>query len=242
MKNYYSFLLVVALCFGACNVMKQGQSTEALYQRAIENSMYATKQKVHPLIDIRKQNPNLIWKNIDSEDYLLVLTWKSKNFYPASGKYNTGQYETWVTIAPELYTKMHQVKPEKQELRLKQLLGLPPTAQNKIFIEFWVRPADLFRPCPDKEIDDSICNTCFTAKDSTDANYIQWFNTSRIDRYYANGLYNQYPWTQLGYTYDWHPKNKSHVGVSEFVIGKNKNIYVNKSYSTAEYLAARPEN
>ncbi|MBK7690808.1 MAG: hypothetical protein IPJ31_06720 [Bacteroidetes bacterium] len=218
--------------------MKPGQNTEALYQRAIENSMYATAKKVHSLIDIRKQNPNLIWKTIDNEDYLLVLTWKSKNFYPASGKYNTGQYETWVTIAPELYHKMHQVKPEKQELRLKQLLGLPPTAQNKIFIEFWVRPIDLFRPCPDKVIDDSICNTCFTAKDSIDVNYIQWFNTSRIDRYYANGLYNQYPWTQLGYTYDWHPKNKSHVGVSEFVIGKNKNIYVNKSYTTAEYLAA----
>ncbi len=218
--------------------MKPRQSTEALYQRAIENSMYATAKKVHSLIDIRKQNPNLIWKTIDNEDYLLVLTWKSKNFYPASGKYNTGVYETWVTIAPELYTKMHLVKPEKQELRLKQLLGLPPTAQNKIFIEFWVRPSDLFRPCPDKEVDDSICNTCFTAKDSIDVSYIQWFNTSRIDRYYANGLYNQYPWTQLGYTYDWHPKNKSHVGVSEFVIGKNKNIYVNKSYTTAEYLAA----
>ncbi|MBK7588301.1 MAG: hypothetical protein IPI22_08170 [Bacteroidetes bacterium] len=75
-----------------------------------------------------------------------------------------------------------------------------------------------------------------SSKDSTDNDYIQWFNTSRIDRYYANGLYNQYPWTQLGYTYDWHPKNKSHTGVSEFVIGKNKNIYVHKSYTTEEYL------
>jgi hypothetical protein len=69
-----------------------------------------------------------------------------------------------------------------------------------------------------------------------DADYIKWFNQSRIDRYYSTGLYNQYPWTQLGYTYDWNPKNKSHRGLSEFVIGKNKTIYVNKVYTTEEYL------
>lgn len=37
-------------------------------------------------------------------------------------------------------------------MRLKQLLGLPPTATNSYFVKFWVRPNDLFRPCPDKEI------------------------------------------------------------------------------------------
>jgi hypothetical protein len=38
--------------------------------------------------------------------------------------------------------------------------------------------------------------------------------------------------TQLGYTYDWCPTNKSHIGVSEFVIDINKNVIVNKIYST----------
>ena len=240
MRKYFSFVVLGLLQFSACKVLTHSKNTGAVYQNAIENSMYPTEEKIHPLLAISKQNPNLIWKTIDNEDCILVLTWKSKNFYPPSGKYNTGIYETWVSIAPELYHKMKTVKPQNQELRLKQLLGLPPTAQNKIFIEFWVRPADLFRPCPDKEINDKTCNLCFTAKDSMDADYIKWFNTSRIDRYYANGLYNQYPWTQLGYTYDWHPKNKSHVGVSEFVIGKNKNIYVNISYSTEEYLKTHP--
>ena len=46
----------------------------------------------------------------------------------------------------------------------------------------------------------------------------------------------KYPWTQLGYTYDWNPENKSHVGLSEFVIGENKNIVIKAIYSTNDYL------
>ena len=155
-----------------------------------------------------------------------------------SGEYNTGNYEIWVTAAPELYQRMKKVNPADRSLRLKQLLGLPPSAENKIFIELWVKPSDVFRPCPDNEVDDQQCNLCFTARDSADASYIEWFNRSRIDRYYATGLYNQYPWTQLGYTYDWHPRNRSHRGLSEFVVQKNKTVYIEKAYATDEYLDA----
>ncbi len=235
MKRVFISLVSVLVLYSACSTLKKAD-TEVAYQRSVENSMYPTARKIHNLVSISKDNPDLVWKTINNEDYVLMVTWKAQNYYPASGEYNTGIYEMWVTAAPELYNRMCKEKTSRQETRLKQLLGLPPTAQNKIFIEFWVRPADLFRPCPDKEVNDRSCNVCFTAKDSMDAEYIRWFNTSRIDRYYANGLYNQYPWTQLGYTYDWHPKNKSHKGLSEFVIGKNKVIYVNRSYTTEEYL------
>ena len=30
-----------------------------------------------------------------------------------------------------------------------------------------------------------------------------------------------YPWTQLGYTYDWHPANTSAIGLSEYVLMQN---------------------
>ena len=235
MIRIYSFFLVLVIVANACNTLHPARQ-EQYYRKAIENSMYANPQKTRKLIEITKENPLLVWKTINQEDYVLMLTWKAKNYYPAEGLYNTDIFETWVTAVPELYNKMKHVKVQDQAMRLKQLLGLPPSAQNCIFIEFWVRPVDLFRPCPDKEITDQQCNCSFSSKDSTDNDYIQWFNKGRIDRYYANGLYNQYPWTQLGYTYDWHPKNKSHTGVSEFVIGKNKNIYVHKSYTTEEYL------
>lgn len=231
-----SFFLFISVLFFSCGTARYAQHEPQIYQRAVENSMYPTAAKQAPLLSLGNDNPNLIRKTIAGEEHILMLTWKAKNYYPASGEYKTGAYEIWVTAAPELYQRMKKVKPADRPLRLKQLLGLPPTAENKIFIELWVKPADVFRPCPDKEVNDAACNLCFTAKDSADAEYITWFNRGRIDRYYATGLYNQYPWTQLGYTYDWHPRNRSHRGLSEFVIGKNKTIYIEKAYSTDEYL------
>lgn len=247
MKKYFghlvSPLLVGILLFlTGCYAMRLPEDERRVYQQAIENAMYPTEKKVYrELVDIQPANESLIRKTIDNEEYVLMLTWKTKNYYPDSGRYNTGAYEIWVTTAPEVYKRMRGVGQDKQALRLRQLLGLPPNAQNAFFIEFWVKPADLFRPCPDKEIHDKCCNICFTKADSTDSDYIRWINMGRIDRYYATGLYNQYPWTQLGYTYDWNPRNKSHIGVSEFVIRKQSNIYVKKAYTTAAYLSTENE-
>jgi len=93
--------------------------------------------------------------------------------------------------------------------RLKEMLGLPPNSVYSYFVELWVRPADLFRPCSDTETGDSVCSLCFPA--NADPTYVAWINKNRIDRYYQCDLYSKYPWTQLGYTYDWNYKNKLHL-------------------------------
>jgi hypothetical protein len=210
---------------------------ERLYRKSIQTAMYPeTNTRDTNLIAITPENKNLTWKKINGEDYVLMVSLKAKNYYGDSGAYNTGPYQIWVTASPELKRRMKREAPQNQELRLKQLLGLPPASSYNYFIEFWVRPADLFRPCPDKEITDKKCNTCFSATDSLDKEYIQWINDTRIARYYTCGLNNQYPWTELGYTYDWDENNKSHIGLCEFVIDVNKTIYVNKVYSIASYL------
>ncbi len=238
MKKTYSLIYLLLALAGLNLAPANAQNNfDHQYRNAIHNSMYPeTDTKDTNLIAITKDNKNLIWKTINGEDYVLVVSWKAKNYYGDSGAYNTGPYQIWVTTAPELINRMRKEKTTNPELRLKQLLGLPPTATYNLFIEFWVKPADLFRPCPDKEITDKKCNTCFSANDSLDQNYINWINNTRISRYYACGLYNQYPWTELGYTYDWNANNKSHIGLCEFVIDVNKTIYINKVYTTAEYL------
>ncbi|MFA8433264.1 MAG: hypothetical protein ACEPOZ_02005 [Marinifilaceae bacterium] len=235
-------LLALLLCV-ACQTVKTVDSNTTnnakLYKQAIQNAMYPEESKVDTsLVAVNNQNRNLVWKEINGEEYILVVTWKQNiSYYEPyidSAYYNTGNYPIWVTTAPELLQRMKQEKVKDTDLRLKQLLGLPPNSIYNYFIEFWVKPGDLFRPCPDNEITDKQCDLCFPS--NTDASHISWINNNRIDRYYQCDLFNQYPWTQLGYTYDWNPNNKTHIGLSEFVIGKDKNIKVKAIYTTKDYL------
>ena len=213
-----------------------GQTNRELYKLSIINSIYPDSSEIcNKLVQINDSNKTLIRKNINGEEYILVCTWKQNvSFYQKDTIFNTGTYPIWVTTAPELKNRIKKDSPKDVNLRLIQLLGLPPTAQYSYFVEFWVRPVDLFRPCPDKEITDGKCDLCFP--EGTDPEHIKWINENRISRYYQCDLYYQYPWGQLGYTYDWNPRNKSHFGLSEFIIGTNKTIYINRIVTTSEYL------
>jgi hypothetical protein len=243
MKNKNLSFLFAILFIGACQTSKITSNTpndnSCLYQEAILKAMSPNPDKAYAnLVSINPQNQNLIWKNIKNEDYILVVTWKSDTINYKTDKntgfYNTGERLNWVTTAPELLQRMKKEKAEDVELRLKQLLGLPPVSVYNYFVEFWVKPKDLFRPCPDREITDNRCDLCFP--NNNDSLYISWINDLRIKSYYQCELYNKYPWTQLGYTFDWNPENKSHIGLSEFVIERNKNVIINRIYTTKDYL------
>lgn len=248
MKRQHLFFLLLCSMFISCHSLKMAEQNPnkqaILYEQAIVNSMSPSSQKISDnLVVIDKNNKNLIWKNIDGEDYILTVTWKQNvSYYEAyldSAHYNTGNYPIWITTAPELHRKMNEKPYKDVELRLKQLLGLPPNSVYSYFVEFWVRPADLFRPCPDNEINDATCDLHFPPK--TDSTHISWINDNRISRYYQEDLFSKYPWTQLGYTYDWYSraKKQKHVGLSEFVIRADKNIVVNAIYTTEEYLKSK---
>ena len=241
MKTTIYLLLSVILLGTACQTINKTKYDTILYQQSIQNAIYPEASKVYDkLVPVERQNQNLVWKNIGGEDYILVVTWKQNMTYYKqyldSAFYNTGKYPIWITTAPELKQRMCQEKVKDDNRRLVQLLGLPPNSVYSYFVEFWVKPSDLFRPCPDPEITDTKCEICFP--NQTDSEHISWMNENRISRYYQCDLSQQYPWTQLGYTYDWNPKNKSHVGLSEFVIGANKSIVVKAIYTTKEYLGA----
>jgi len=161
MRKLAYFLLVVVALLG-CRMQTKLLGDDFLYRQSIQNSIYPTAEKVSDrLVPITKENRNLVWKNIGGENYLLVVTWKQNvSFYRQyldSAFYNTGKYPIWITTAPELKQRIIKEHPKNVNRRLIQLLGLPPNAVYSYFVEFWVKPSDLFRPCPDKEITDQKC-------------------------------------------------------------------------------------
>lgn len=151
--------------------------------------------------------------------------------------------DLWVTVAPEM--KNFFLGQTPQPLRIAQLLGVPPeyAYEGRSIVEIWVSPGDMFRPCPDPEITDRECQADFPSDPfrtfatpelvrATEGagwnvfmNYTGWFKNRRDYIYSYSRNYpasSPYPWTRLGYTYDW--GSSSHVGLSEFVVhGRKQN-------------------
>lgn len=251
-KIIYIFILVLIL--GGCQGLRNSQSIEKrdfllnLYIKAVEDASLPEPQEVwDKLTIISKDNPDLKWQTILGEEYVLMVTWKAAQdtvYYLThpEGLYNTGDRDVWVTAVPDLMNfvkENNSFKSKDYYLRLQQVLGLPPSPEGEfvphVFMEFWVRPQDLFRPCPDAEIDDNLCDCVVQVPESEDA-HNQWIRDYRNSSYSAENPFYRFPWTQLGYTYDWNPENQTHIGLSEFVIKHNADIYINKVYPTAVYI------
>lgn len=212
-------------------------SLDQMYQQAIEDAMVAKESEVYAgLTPIMENNSNLIWQGTQGNESVLVVTWtKYASSYPVNETVTTSWGETWVTAAPEIkvFFKDHVNPDVNATVRAAQLLGLPANTTNTYFVELWVNPQSLFRPSPDNEVNDTAATLTFPSYATTD--YKEWFNNNIIYSYYPL----KYPWTRLGYTYDW-GNTANHVGLSEFVLRQNSTVTVKSVTPTTEYLHSNP--
>ena len=213
------------------------------YEYAVRNASLAVEDKIaYDLIAITPENRNLVWR----DSTLLMVTWKSrqayKDFFESQTATSTSErFVVWVTAAPQVqafcraYWRHHPTATNADvELRLKQYLGLNHEWNYDVFVELWVDPKDLFRPCVDPEIDDDHCELKFDAPPPVIegiADYPAFYkNLYFIDFRYAPGV----PWTGLGYTYDW--GNPITIeGASEFILRPGTPYTLGGAIPTAEY-------
>jgi len=211
----------------------QSLTVDQMFKNAMRDAMVAEEWKIcSNLTAIVDTNLDLMWQGEGDNKTVLVVVWtKYPSSYPFGGVVNTTWGETWVTVAPELKTffKDSSVPEENLTLRAKQLLGLPRENGNTHFVELWVRPQDLFRPSPDCEINDTVAQLTFP--ENADPVYKKWFNDNIIYSYFTK----QYPWTRLGYTYDWGNTHGS-FGLTEYVLRQNATVIVESVKPAAEYL------
>lgn len=214
------------------------------YSAAVRDAETAEPREISKnLTAIVESNDKLEWGTQASCPHVLVASWIDTGAYDAAYKGKEGQFYTtdpcrytWVTAAPEVreFCGGLGLKDEALTKRLEQRLGLKPCSKKTHFVELWVKPEDLFRPCPDPEISDQECGLSFPRSKyfSISLDYVLWFSDLRDSSYGAKG----YPWTRLGYTYDWgNPKNP--FGPSEFVIRPGSTVRIKGAPTTAEYCA-----
>ena len=191
------------------------------------------------LIPIRPDNPNLIWR----DDRVLMVTW-TRSCHPnfpdglacqAVGDafevpHRAGSYALWVTTAPEVRAFVLRASygpgltAQTLAERLGQYLGLRPgDGEGRTFVEFWVHPDDLMRPCLDPDPTDTQCEV--------------WLPATLADAppEFRAAVGPTYPFTGLGYTYDW-GNPQTEVGASEFVVKAGAIVEIAHISSTEDYV------
>ena len=89
---------------------------------------------------------------------------------------------------------------------------------------------DIFRPCPDPDPTKAECGNAFP--ENVDVNHKAWLAEQVLQRYQTAP--QGYPWTRLGYTYDWNPASPRY-GASEYVVRKGSKVTVTEKQPTAAY-------
>jgi hypothetical protein len=172
--------------------------------------------------------------------------------------------DTWVTEEPHLkefctaFTNTNGGDPELLTLRLEQRLGLAPHSAKTTFVSFAIADPDpaknVFRPCASAAIDTTSCAIRSSADDdcsgSPDPQSCAAHNLFFYKQYYSSYGVAQptgFPWTSLGYTFDWAlgpADGTGHAsfvrfGESEYVVPKGTPVTITGAAKTADYCGVQ---
>lgn len=213
---------------------------DAAYQAAIADASVAeVSETTRNLTALITSEPGLVWDSTTNPSQVLVVMWTSWPGYADEvGSVTTVNRNLWVSVAPQIqdFCQAEGLTEDNVVLRLEQLNGMPAGRNLPYFVEFWVSPEDLFRPSADPEVSDHEAGIDYPVSSSIvslSMEFVSWFEWQRA-HYSSNG----FPWTRLGYTYDW-GNPRSEIGLSEFITRKNAPLGVNKVEGTLEYCLGK---
>jgi hypothetical protein len=217
--------------------------TDVLYAQAVANAAVYAPEHVLPLFPATP----------DSAGNVRVATLTTWN-YPAGEQQL--QRAIWVSVVPEVRDSCLTWDEEGTALtmRLRQLIGLRPADSVSHFVEMTVPVAALFRPtvdpavttqwpCPDGP-SGGACGLSFPR--GVDPAHVAWMANQMLSAWQVpNGFPADtasgggrgtlgYPWTRLGYTYNWHPGSPRY-GASEYLVRAGSRIRVDATFPIAAY-------
>lgn len=220
------FAIGIALCILICMGIVQAltmpstaQTTDALYAAAMEDAMIAQEDEIAALVTLTQDDDLTTW---DAEGRVLLLSYHAyPDSYPAGEDVTLVWGSVWTFTEDELAAFYDAEKDSVTDwtLRLEQLIGLPEGSGYTVITGMWVSPDDIIRPAYQSDAANASMTTAFS--DEIDESYKEWFDDNILDSYY----YGAYPWTRLGYTYDW-ADNGTEYGVTEFLIVQDATIEV----------------
>ena len=184
--------------------------------------------------------------NIDGKDMVLLMTLVDSSrlarFFGGEGTYKIDrELGTWASIPldwknrAKAYEGLDSVA---AHMRMVQMYGLGPDCDYNIMVLFYADPAGIFRPAHDPDITTTSVGLEFPAYANEkytvgETNFREWYRYSIASAYEDD---SPLPWTQMGYTYDWHSGADSHVGVSEYIGTHHTLIKVKEHLSEWQFI------
>ncbi len=235
------------------------------YVQAVAAAKYPQPAAIsRDLTPIVRWADDLVWSKQGTA--VLMAMWTKRQHYDGTvGQPYDLPVAVWLSPVPQVrrfcreFTRHDPHDPEGLEMRLRQLLGLPPDADYDAFVEVWIDPGDFFRPCPDPETVDRECQVDLTPGTvdreapcpwqaalehqvsgtwvAVSQAHLEWMCANWQKSYPAGEPRKSYPWTALGYTYDW-GEQADPRGASEYVAPAGTRVVIHSVTATAEYCAA----
>ena len=222
-----SCFLLSLLALAGC-ASGNAPSNEELWEAAMADAVFSEDSEVMELVCLTKDDPQVIWDE-DGERVLLV-TWHDYD-EPCNPGDTLAHQDIWATSLGEMtdWYLENGSRVTDWNLRFSQLLGMPDNCGCTRFSAFWISPSEVIRPAYVTDVTAQMENGYSQISDNA---YLDWFNANILYSYFES----EYPWTRLGYTYDW-SGGDSEYGLTEFLIADGLEAEIAFTYSTEDFVA-----
>ena len=206
-----------------------------LFDQAVEDAMIAEDGEILPVVSLDEGEPYAVY---NEEGRVLLYTFhKYPDSYPDGTDVKLEWGNVWTFTGGELEDWYQENKEgvTDWQTRMKELLGLTPDNESNYVTAMWVKPEDVFRPAYISDIGTVEMTDSFS--EDVDADYKAWFDANIISSYYDG----EYPWTRLGYTYDWADNGQAY-GLSEFIVKQDSDVKVAYTVELGEMIQKLEDN
>lgn len=191
------------------------------YQRAIRNAAIKHPSDARPLLPITGGGASV---------RVVALKWTGGgDIVDRNGRLNR---DVWVSLPAELKPNCRGAR--DPILALQQVLGQPPQTGDYILWDFSIAKRQLFRPCASGgEIATPSCSVTLPndpdaeARAKVDAEFAatRAFVFEQMWSSYTRNVHSfGYPFTGMGWSYDWNPKADDTYGISEYIARKGARV------------------
>ena len=223
-----SLAVCLLLSLVACNGGGDETDQEKLWSAAMADAVFSEDDEVRELVCLTQGDDKVIWDA--AGERVLLLTWHDYDGACERGASLPTDGEIWATSMGEMISwyKENRGETENWNLRFAQLLGVHADEGYTRFTAFWVGPENVVRPAYSPDVTHGVENNY---AGMPEGDFKDWFDNNILWSYFQS----DYPWTRLGYTYDWSGV-ASEYGLTEFVLFGGQGTEIEGTWTTLDFV------